>query len=70
MVKQDEKPTADDLKDVDPIVAEEDDVVAEDNDVSMIVHREYYTENNLPKIREHGPMPVSEWADYEREHNL
>lgn len=48
--------------------------VTDDADVSgsQIIFRERYTnpETGNPEIREHGPMPVSEWATYEKEHGL
>ncbi len=38
---------------------------------SQIVHRVNTTDDKgQPKVVEHGPMPVSEWADYERKNNL
>jgi hypothetical protein len=38
---------------------------------SQIVHRVNATnDRGEPIIIEHGPMPVSEWADYEKEHKL
>jgi hypothetical protein len=39
---------------------------------SQIVHRVNGVDpqTGQPKIYEHGPMPISEWADYEKEHNL
>lgn len=39
--------------------------------VPMIVHRAFYTDdqgNQKEKI--HGPMPVKEWAAYEKENGL
>lgn len=39
---------------------------------SQIVHRVNVVDSNTgePKIVEHGPMPVSEWSAYEKEHKL
>lgn len=43
-----------------------------DDDTPMIVHQQYVTDPNTgaPKLIEHGPMPVKDWAAYEKEHNL
>jgi hypothetical protein len=39
-------------------------------EVPMIVHHETYMDGAVQRTRDHGPMPVSEWADYEKEHGL
>lgn len=37
----------------------------------MIVHRtNYVDQDGTYRTKEHGPMPRSDWAAYEREHNL
>lgn len=42
-----------------------------EKDVPMIVHRQFFTNpDGTPGEKTHGPMPVSEWAAYEKEHNL
>lgn len=40
---------------------------APEADVPMIVHFERYQDGSVQKTRTHGPMPVSEWASYEKE---
>lgn len=43
---------------------------APEKDVPMIVHRQPYTDSEgVQKFKEHR-VPVSEWAAYEKEHNL
>lgn len=38
---------------------------------SMIVHRVNVTKpDGTPGVHEHGPMPVSEWAAYEKKNGL
>ncbi len=44
--------------------------VKEDDEESMIVHKETYMDGNVQKVREHGPMPVSKWAAYEKKNGL
>lgn len=40
-------------------------------DVPMIVaYTMYVDQNGVTQRKEHGPMPVSEWADYERDHGM
>lgn len=39
-------------------------------EVPMIAYVETYTENDVVKTRIHGPMPVGEWAEYEKRENL
>ncbi len=40
-------------------------------DVPMIAHRERYVDKDgVQQDRWHGPMPVSEWAAYEKENGL
>ncbi len=40
-------------------------------EVPMIVHRTPYVDSaGNHHIKEHGPMPVSEWAEYEKENGL
>ncbi len=40
-------------------------------EVPMIVHRTYFTDSDgVRQEKVHGPMPVSEWAEYERKHGL
>lgn len=40
-------------------------------DVPMIVHRVPFIDGNgVQQVKEHGPMPVSEWPAYEKENNL
>ena len=40
-------------------------------DVPMIVHHQPYTNaDGVADVKTHGPMPVSEWAAYEKAHNL
>jgi len=41
-----------------------------DADTPMIVHNETYMEGSVQMTRQHGPMPVSEWAEYERKNRL
>lgn len=42
-----------------------------EEEVPMIMHRERIIDSNgVQHDKEHGPMPVSEWAEYERKHNL
>ncbi len=41
-----------------------------DDEESMIVHKETYMDGNVQKTREHGPMPVSQWAAYEKKNGL
>jgi len=45
---------------------------ADGNEESQIVHKVNVVDPSTgqPKIVEHGPMPVSKWAAYERKHNL
>lgn len=44
---------------------------SEDPEVTMIVHRvNGHDEQGRPKIFEHGPMPVTEWAAYEKKNGL
>lgn len=53
-----------------PLEPEEKSDSDEDN-TPMIVHRQYTTdEKGQPKVIEHGPMPVADWAEYERKNNL
>jgi len=57
--------------DVTPDVEAEDASKPAESDENMIVHRENYIgDDGQPTQRQHGPMPVSEWADYEKEHKL
>lgn len=43
----------------------------EKEDVPMIVHRQTYIDNEgVFREKLHGPMPVSEWAAYEKKNNL
>ncbi len=38
---------------------------------SMIVmDRNYIDENGVQQTKRHGPVPVSQWPAYEKEHNL
>ncbi len=38
---------------------------------SMIVmDRNYIDENGVQQVKRHGPVPASQWAAYEKEHNL
>jgi len=40
-------------------------------DVQMIVYRENVRDNNgVYTVKEHGPMPIEEWADYAKERGL
>ena len=40
-------------------------------EVPMIVHRVPFVDGNgVQQVKEHGPMPVSEWPAYEKENNL
>lgn len=42
-----------------------------DDGVPMIVHRTQFVDSaGNVGTKEHGPMPVSEWADYEKKNNL
>jgi hypothetical protein len=41
-----------------------------EDEVPMIVHVERFQDGSVTKTRQHGPMPVSEWAAYEKEHGF
>lgn len=43
---------------------------AEVDDVPMIVHRQQYTDSEGKLNEREHRVPVSEWAEYEKEHNL
>lgn len=53
-------------------VRPEDDKLSKvNNDVPMIVYRQNVVdENGVQSTVEHGPMPVSEYEEYERKNNL
>jgi len=62
----DEDTPQEDTKDVTPDVAEE-----ETDDTPMVVyHQPVLKPGGVMETVKHGPMPVSEWAAYEKEHNL
>lgn len=45
--------------------------VRESEDTPMIVYRQPATDDKgQATMIQHGPMPVSEWSDYERENKL
>jgi hypothetical protein len=62
------------FKDVKPVtetdVVEDNQTTDTHDETPMIVHKERYMDGAVQKEREHGPMPVSEWPAYEKEHNL
>lgn len=59
-------PHSDEFENVEP--QEE---VSEESKESQIVHRVNSTDaKGQPVVIEHGPMPISEWAAYEKENNL
>lgn len=59
------------MKALSATLAEEAAILGDDKaeDVPMIVCRQPVTENGVQTFVEHR-VPVAEWADYEREHNL
>lgn len=45
--------------------------VNDESEESMIVHRvNVQNPDGTPGVHEHGPMPVSEWAAYEKKNGL
>lgn len=66
MVKRDDVETVESTTDVNTVKD-----VRESEDTPMIVCRRPGVDaNGQPTVVEHGPMPVKDWADYERENNL
>lgn len=57
------------FKDAD--VPEDDSKTPVDPDETYIVHKQpSFDKDGNPTTIVHGPMPVSEWADYAKEHRL
>jgi hypothetical protein len=38
----------------------------EEDEDAIVYRQNYVDENGIPRTREHGPMPVADWPDYER----
>lgn len=50
---------------------EQNDTVNREDDRPMIVYRQTFVDaNGVQQTKEHGPMPVEDWAAYEKEHKL
>lgn len=68
MVKKD--PTVNTGKDDTPDSTPEVEPKKDDNTPMIVGHTHYYDQDGVRQTKVHGPMPVSEWSAYEKEHNL
>lgn len=59
-----------DLKSDALLRAEDEQAKKNEEDVPMIVHRQPIVVDGIATEKLHGPMPVSEWPAYEKEHGL